>query len=415
MSDKIQDLKTLTERVNAFRKSATTQNGNPKGDNVTDVDDPSNKGVVSVPSHPDGDDPKKTQLPPNGTNEDGQKDNLTNRPGQVGSGGACQVPGGSSPIDGNAKDEAATSPTVALDKIAAKVAKTVKALKAITKSSSNKESGSEGASAPSASSAPEKKAGDTPLLDPSSPEFFDKLAHSVRAIVEVEGGAELVEQLMRKHAGVEAARALVGDIVTGYNEAVKQAASEIQKEQAAELQKQQMVEAFSELTKNASEEDKNQIIKLAEVVVEGAARIEDPILKQAFANGAADAAAMEDAGALPGAEGDLSIEQIVQLIESMVQSGELDPQTAEALLQALLAEETGGAVPGGEGAVPSEEEAAALAAAEAGGVPPGGMEAAASTSGGKTDAVHTAPVEAIAKYASDLISYVDSKTKKPTA
>jgi hypothetical protein len=68
------------------------------------------------------------------------------------------------------------------------------------------------------------------------------------------------------------------------------------------------------------------------------------MLKQAYMQGAADAAAMEDAqGELPGAEGPASIEQIAQLLEAMVASGEIDEETAMGILQELASADAGAA------------------------------------------------------------------------
>ena len=412
----IKTVQNLVARISAIQKSAsikaaTSQNGNPKGDSVSDVTDATNKGVQAVPSHPDGDDLKKTGLPAQGTNENGTKDVLTNLSGQVGSGGTGEVPGACATIDGDAKDRGATSPTADLNKIATKVANLVANLRKANSSLGDKSASDKSKldpKDPAETAKPKQPASDVAglpaqvenkdhktagkfLPDPAAPDFISKLAHAVAAIVEVEGGRALVEDLMAKKAGIDSARNLVDEVVVGYNEAVKQASEEIYQQAAFEEETNEKAAAFHELTKNASEDDKTMIVKIAETLTPAIDALDLPIEKIAMAMGAEDAAVMDDAGAfeegapeeaaLPGAGAEgLEIEQIAQLLAGMVASGEIDEATAEALLMQLVGGEEGGD-PAMEGDPAMMDPALAEDPAMA------GMEAGASTSGGKHDAV----------------------------
>lgn len=415
----------LIARVNeALAKSASksaasaSQTGNPKGDPVNDVKDPTNKGTVAIPTHPDGDNANKTQTPPNGVNENGKKDVLTNQPGQVGSGGTGEVPGGYDAQSGDAKDRAATSPTVDINKIAANVSKIVTDLKnlnlfpkAAAKEAATAHTGNpkgdkvedvkdptvadksakpkddqpiEGV--PSDQGANKDKAAAEQFPEAGTEEFYHKLATTYRAICEIEGGAQAVEALIEKTAGVDAARKMMDDVTLGYAGLVKMAEALAEQQMVEEQQMAEYQSAFQELTKNASEADKAVMIKFAQEVFPAIERLETDIEKAAAMAGVQDQAALEDAGgfadapvegapeaAIPGgAEGEpLPIEQIAELLAAMVQAGKLDEATAEQLLTQLV--ETEGGAPE-EAALGDEDLAAAgedpaLAAAAEGGAP----------------------------------------------
>ena len=130
------------------------------------------------------------------------------------------------------------------------------------------------------------------------------------------------------------------------------------------------------MLKSASEEDRGLIMKIASVHQDELSKISDPILKQAYMQGSMDAAAMQDAGAeggapttLPGSEGgEPSPEQIIELLQAMIQAGEIDEQTAAAIVQELQGAMGGGGAPP-EGGDPAAAEAEAAAAAAGGGMP----------------------------------------------
>ncbi|HRQ87651.1 MAG TPA: hypothetical protein PLA50_02570 [Bacteroidia bacterium] len=106
--------------------------------------------------------------------------------------------------------------------------------------------------------------------------------------------------------------------------------------------------------------DYEQRIKAAATVHHrNTSQYENPLLKMAYLTGTSDAAAMLDAqeaapegeeAGLPGAAlGEPTIEEIVQLLDSMVASGEIDEETAAQAVEHLAAtlgdeEEKGGMV-----------------------------------------------------------------------
>lgn len=208
----------------------------------------------------------------------------------------------------------------------------------------------------------EKEATNESLASDISPEALMKLAST---IIATEGGLEAVEPVLMKAAGVEAARQIMGQAVESYAGFVQeQAALEEYMKQASEIQNQEDV-AFEHFFKSASEQDQEQIVKFAHIHGTALSNIEDDMLKQAYMQGAADAAAMEDAGGeLPDAEGPATIEQIAQLLEAMVASGEIDEETAMGILQELAAGAQDAGDAGDEGAAMGE--AAAMEDAGAG-------------------------------------------------
>jgi len=419
---------------------------------VSDITDPTNKGTVAVPTHPDGDNDKKKGLPPQGMNEDGQKESLTNMPGQVGSGGTGEVPGNDSTISGNAKDEAFTSPTTDLGKIAGLTDRAVKLSAALmatglvpAKAAAGMPSPALGApaAAPAASAAtpaapaatpaapapvvpkaansapsgdpvsdvtdPTKKPAAKPSHEPhiggvpaeqkpnkdksanilpeeASPEFFSKLANVVRAITEIEGGAKAIEDLLTKQAGADKAREFLNDINVGYATFQKAAAEAAAVQQAHEAYLGAVQHQFTEMMKGASEEQKSAMTKLADAIFPVLDTLQDPWEKAALMQGVQDQGAMEDAGAfgngpeaaqatLPGGgEGPLPIEQIAQLLGSMVDAGELSADDAQGVLQDITSkmQAAGGGDAGGVPATPPADGGGAAPAAPAGdgGAPP---------------------------------------------
>lgn len=135
------------------------------------------------------------------------------------------------------------------------------------------------------------------------------------------------------------------------------------------------------------EAEQKEVIKIASVL-ELAKEGLDEEEKQAFDQGAGAAAAMADQGAageqepqMPGAD-EVSDEDIVAVLDQMVQSGELTPEIASQIMQALQGGGAEGGAPGaggdaGAGGPPPDGGAGAggpppEAAGGAGGPPPEG-------------------------------------------
>lgn len=360
----------------------------------------------------------KKQLPAaTPTNEDGRKDVLTNAPGQVGSGGAgdsAVAPG--STINGDQKDEAATSPTDNLSKIAKSAATQVESLRALGLLPGAPKAASEKGIAPAKAADAQSGQGDpvtdvkdltesgkpkvpaapattglpaaepkntdkkaTEIFPVNTPEAIQKLASAAQAIFQVEGGMKLAEDLLRKSAGVEQAKTLLDDLTLAYAGAAKYA-SEIHEDlQAKEAAIAEAHGLYQELTKGASAKDLDTMTKIANAIFPAVDALQHPLEKMAMMQGAEDAATMEDAGAmsddpavagaaeLPGAEGAPSMQQVAQLIASMVQTKEISEDKAVQVLEILTQPEAGaeggdpaaGGAPAPEGALPPEAGAGA--------------------------------------------------------
>ena len=355
------------------------------------VTDPADKGTVGIPKDPEATHAKQNipeNLENNVSNENNKLEDKQLHPVSTGK----NVPSAS---NGNAKEDV-NSPTESLSKIANRVSAVVNKLKAAneanavpekdkTEVAAKKPKTDEVEGTPESAEnsdkgnktkppfgnksmkGSDKEAANDSVASDLSPDALLKLASTIMA---TEGGLEAVEPVLLKAAGVEAAKQIIAQATDSYNsfmtsqyEFDKAAAEQEFYEKAAA---EQEAAAMGEFLKSASEEDKEQIVKFASIHAEALENIEDPMLKQAYMQGAEDAAAMEDAGGaeLPGAEGGASIEQIAQLLQVMVESGEIDEETAMAVLQELAGQEEGAA--GADEAAAGEDEAAAAAMAEKG-------------------------------------------------
>lgn len=419
---------SVLERIKTYQTKLAAESSS--------VEDPTDKGTVGIPKDPENTDAKKN-LPASAENTGNlEGKNLEDKQLKPVSTGK-NVPGTQ---DGNKKEEV-SSPTDSLSKIAGRVASVTARLKAagavkvddvkdptekkkapmpkadkvevVDESAENKDAQGKGKTC----SADEKLAANDSVASDISAEALMKLAST---IISTEGGMAAVEPILMKAAGIEAARQIMAQATESYTHFVSaQEQYEEQIKQAAEAESLRQAQAekdaeyVQELLKSASEEDKEQITKFASIHGEALGNIEEDFLKAAYVQGAEDAAAMEDAGAaapppeggdpaaagaeagLPGAEGPASLEQIAQLLEAMVQGGEIDEQTAIGILQELAQAEQGGGDPaaaGGDpaaaGGDPAAEAAAAEAAAEGGGDPAAeAAEKGASTSFQKSSAL----------------------------
>lgn len=365
---------SVLDRIKSFQQSKLAAD-------TSSVKDPADKGTVGIPSDPENT-PAKENMPASQDNTGScEGKNLEDKQLHPVSTGK-NVP---SAANGNAKENA-SSPTDSLSKIARRVASVTSKLKSagMLDAKDQDEKKAEKPKADKIEGEPtsaentdkgnktkppfgkvkgkdektEKEAANDSVASDLSPEALMKLAST---IIATEGGLAAVEPILMKAAGVEAARQIMTQAVESYGEFVhKQAAYDEYVKQAAYAQEQEDT-AFETFFKSASEKDQKQIIKFAHVHGEALNNIDNDMLKQAYMQGAQDAAAMEDGGGeLPGAEGPASIEQIAQLLEAMVASGEIDEETAIGILQELASAEAGAGAGGEAGA----EEAAAAAAAE---------------------------------------------------
>lgn len=140
----------------------------------------------------------------------------------------------------------------------------------------------------------------------------------------------------------------------------------------AEQQLHQEKVAFAQAYAAMTPEQQAVVTKIQDNIKEASARIADlpeaEILQQWIIKGASDAGMMMDQGGMgappppEGGEGggEMGVEQLVQLIQQLVQSGEISPEEAQQVVE-LLAQELGA----GGGAPPAESEAMKMASAVA--------------------------------------------------
>ena len=201
------------------------------------------------------------------------------------------------------------------------------------------------------------------------PQYAMKIASMV---LSVEDGRAIVNRELQKAYGEAAA-----------DDIVKAAAfMEDRANELAQLEDSGVL-AAQEYWSNMPDSEKQDVIKIANTL-ELAKTGMDEEEKQAFDQGAGAAAQMADAGAaedqapqMPGAD-EVSDEDIVAVLDQMVQSGEITPEIAAQIMQALQ----GGGEGGAEGAEGAEGGAEGAEGAEGGGMPPEMMAAAAGGAGG---------------------------------
>lgn len=303
---------------------------------LTGINDPTNKGTVQIPSHNDGNNRKLLNLPDNTTNMEApdKQHNIMDVTKPDGTGQGEYV----TPCDGDARDNAATSPTAPLDKIAATLAESIKQLQAEpeqTKEASAPVQETPAATTPTAPADDNQQKSaasgtfELPINLQSDASLMDKLASIGGVMLGTTEGQQAVAEALEREAGIKEASAIVAMVNQSMVESMqasvtKQAGVNQAQQPAAQLTEAQMQKIASD------EAAHNAWINSYATDIE----------KRAYAQGAADAEAM-DAGmaeggqpAIPGSE-ELSDEEILQTIQMMVESGEISQEDAEALLQAL--------------------------------------------------------------------------------
>lgn len=275
---------------------------------LTGIKDPNEQGVVAPPAHHDGNNRAKLQLPTNKSNF-GEADKGHNLMGETSPNGVGQghyV----TPVNGDAKDKAATTPTAPLDKIANMLRESVVALRS---------------AAEPVAEAPVKEAAhefDMPSDLTQNDDIMRKLAGIGAMMIGCEEGAQAVAEVLERRCGEEEANAL---ICSAREQAIKMASAVEAQPVAAQPTEE---EIFAKKA-NACAESHAAWLDYFQTEIE----------KRAYAQGAVDgeqAAQAMEAGAapeIPGTEEDgMSDEDVLQVIQEMIQSGEISPEEAEALL-----------------------------------------------------------------------------------
>lgn len=278
---------------------------------LTGIKDPNEQGVVAPPAHHDGNDRAKLQLPANKSNF-GDADKGHNLMGETSPNGVGQ---GHyiTPINGDAKDKAATTPTAPLDKIANMLRESVVALQSAAEPVT-----------------PVKEAArefDMPSDLTQNEDIMRKLASIGAMMVGCEEGAQAVAEVLERRCGEEEAASL---ITAAREQAIKMASAMEEEASYEEPAYDYEAEVFAKQA-SVCAESHDAWLNYFQTAIE----------KQAYAQGAVDgeqAAQAMEAGAapeIPGTEeAGMSDEDVLQVIQEMVQSGEIAPEEAEAILAA---------------------------------------------------------------------------------
>lgn len=290
----------------------------------TGIKDPNCKGTVSIPGFGDGADRSALRLPESAKTNTANEDaiSLCNVSKPAGTGEGSYI----TPANGDAKDEAAKSPTAALSKIA----RQSEALKAAA-----------AAMTPVAPQAPANV--ELPAQFSQDSTLMSKLASISATMLATEEGRRAVSSYLEKEAGRHEVNSLI-DQVRGELE------EEIQKSAAAYYDQTQDVRGYAEFRKEAA---------LAQTHEAWLESCQSDLEKIAYAQGAMDGAAAAeamDAGAdptIPGAEGPTE-EDLMQVIQELVASGQVSPEEVEAVL-ALIGEAAADGVNGPELAAALEQ------------------------------------------------------------
>jgi hypothetical protein len=372
-------LESLKGRISSFYNEKQAAEKSAQG-NMPSETDPQEKSAPGAEKH-DGDSAEKTVLPAAGLateNRDGNAEN--NIPGGTSGEASGKEPngageGGHSAADGDSKDDAVKTPT---DPNVAKTASKAKSLadsirtNLLNKQAKKKDDKKEEKEAyedkeskeptPAqeknlppevlkgikAAEPEEKEAAD---IEATASDFEeDKNAYQKIAslVMSYEEGRQLVTDLADRELGKQAAENLI-----------KEAAEIEYMQQAFEQEQANAAAEVEEMLKGASEEDVQDIEKL--MVLHGGAveSFESDEEKQAYDLGVKQAAAAmdEEGGELPMEGEDVSLDEVAAVIMQMVESGEIDPQLAEAILTELAGADGGAGMGGGEEAMMGGEEA----------------------------------------------------------
>lgn len=266
------------------------------------IKDPTERGQVSIPDCGDGSNRAAQVLPTNSNNmgEPNKEHNIMDvtKPNGVGQGQYIV------PKDGSAADKAVTSPTTPLSKLAASLLEVNNAANAVRGASQTTK-----AASPATFELPVSLASDADLMS--------KLASIGGIMLGSEAGQRAVADVLEKQAGLDEARAIIA-------------------EAEAALYK----EASQQIYENTTMDE--TMIKQATACYNTHAawinQFATDMEKVAYANGAEDGEAMADAveaGADPEALADVSDEEVLAYLQELVESGQVAPEEAEAVIQAL--------------------------------------------------------------------------------
>jgi len=361
MDNTILSLDELKSRITSYyteKKAAAGGETSGAGDEPSEQDP--QETTPPTPVKDDGDNADKLVVPDQALsvqNSDGQAEN--NIPGMEAGEASGKAPGTTETTDVTAdkskqkEDEAVTDPVTA--KVAAEglsLAERIKQRLMGSEKSASEEATEEATEEVAEEVAEEVTEEATEEVKESSAEEvasdFDMDANAYRKIASLvlgyQEGREMLDRLADRQMGKEAAQQLISE-----------AEGLAQQEHAQNQETLQKQAYIQNLASQATEEDVKQMEKFASVHAKALSHFQHDFEKAAYDAGAeAAAAAMDEGdGMIPGDTGEeVSAEEIAEVIMAMVESGELDPQVAEALLAELAG---AGGMPAGGG-----EEAAMM-------------------------------------------------------
>ena len=366
----VMSLDSLKQRISAFyneKQASEKEAGHVNPDTeAINMKDPQDSSVPQggEPLKHDGDDASKMVLPPSGLKTTNNAKGENNIPGSGTSGEASgKAPsgggeGGHSAKGGDAADEAVSSPTdpsvAKTSSVATQATALVDALRQTYGQQPTKVA-EEQQTVESQLTEQQPKVAEEAQEDIPAEQVaadFNTEANAYHKVAELvlnyEEGRQLVNDLADREFGKEAASQLIEE--AQYIQDLEDEVSQSELEGAM---------AADELLKNASEQDIEEMQKLATAHTGNMQNLEYDFEAEAYDLGCKQAAmAMDGGGEIPGAPDDVSLDEIAAVIMQMVEAGELDPETAEAVLQQLAGADQGGmegGMPGGE--MSPEEEA----------------------------------------------------------
>jgi hypothetical protein len=380
MDNTILSLDELKSRITSFyqeKKASAAAGGNDSGAGDEPSETDPQETTPPTPVKDDGDDASKLVVPDAAlsvTNTDGSAEN--NIPGMVAAEASGKAPGVSDTTDVTADKTQQKTDEAVDDPVTAKVANqgltlaerikqrlTKQATGAVPQQAAPQQAAPQQA-APQEKTATEEVASDFDM----NPDAYRKIASLVLGYEE---GRELLDRLADREMGKQAAQQLIV-------EAEQLGAEEIRQEQAQSEEAQYI----QKLASTATEDDVSDIRKIASVHSAAFAKYQTQHECAGYDYGTKQAAAAMDEGdgMIPGDTGEApSIEEIAEMVMALVQSGEIDPQTAELILAEIAGGAGGGMEgempPGAEGGMPASEEEAMAMAAAGGAVPPEAMAA----------------------------------------
>ena len=310
----MQPLNLIMSNIDNYRSWIDAARGHVKSASEkmaasVEATDPTNKGNVTAPGNP-----LTSAAVPSGYKNDNVVDhfrNIINITDPNGTGQGEYI----TPRNGNAVDASATSPTASLDKIAYNLRNAIQNLQT-------------------------QNAGYADVQIPAgfsnNSDMMSKLANIGQFMLGSEEGQRAVARELEKQRGIKEASAMIA-------QAQQQAAQYEAMQKYAAYQQAAVENAYVQqaLEKRAAQQEfMEKYAAYCEQThrtwLEG---LHTPLEKYAYMQGAADgedaAQAMAAGGepAIEGSDGELSDEDVIQVIQDMVQSGEVAPEEAEAILQ----------------------------------------------------------------------------------